>query len=89
MIRLLVAGLKITDQMDLKYYYGQSILFQTLAYPFLTVQRRLECRSKINMTFIANDEYRGFFDAVRKIYSQEGVTALYRGYFAYMLAVRT
>ena len=51
----------MTDSIDIKTYYAQNILFQTLAYPFLTVQRRLECRSKIGATFISNDEPKGFF----------------------------
>jgi len=40
---MIEAGMKLTDQIDIYTYYGQSLLFQTLAYPFLTIQRRLEC----------------------------------------------
>ena len=40
-----IAGMKITDQISLTTYYLTSIIFQLLSYPFLTVQRRLECRS--------------------------------------------
>lgn len=36
---------------------------------------------------IKNDEYKGFFNALMKITREEGVLALYRGYFAYILAV--
>ena len=36
---------------------------------------------------LKNDEYKGFFNAMKRIYSEEGFLALYRGYFAYMLAV--
>ena len=38
--------MKITDQISLTTYYLSSIIFQCLSYPFLTIQRRLECRSK-------------------------------------------
>jgi hypothetical protein len=58
-----------------------------MAYPFLTVQRRLECQSKLSISFLKNDEYRGFFNAMKRIYAEEGLLAFYRGYSAYMLAV--
>ena len=62
-------------------------VFQTLAYPFLTVQRRLECMSLLGVSLLRNDEYKGFLDAVKRIYREEGALAFYRGYLAYMLAV--
>jgi len=37
---------------------------------------------------LKNDEYKSFFNAMRRIYSEEGGLAFYRGYMAYMLAVR-
>lgn len=39
------------------------------------------------MGLIANNEYTSFFNALMKISRQEGIKALYRGYFAYILAV--
>eukprot|EP00347_Sterkiella_histriomuscorum_P016067 403354614 len=86
-ICIAMTGLKLKNDMDIYTYYAQSIFFQSLAYPFLTIQRRLECQSKLGYGLLKNDEYKGFFNAVKKIYSQEGFLAFYRGYFAYMLAI--
>ena len=36
-------GLKLTDQINMVTYFGQVIASQTLAYPFLLIQRRKEC----------------------------------------------
>ena len=42
-----LSGKKIADDsMPLVNYYGMALLSQTIAYPFLTVQRRMECASK-------------------------------------------
>jgi hypothetical protein len=57
-----------------------------LAYPFLTIQRRLECQSKL-IGLLGNKEYKGFFNAMSRIIREEGFFALYRGYSAYLLAV--
>jgi hypothetical protein len=62
------------------------LVFQTLAYPFLTIQRRLECQSKL-VGLLDNKEYKGFFNALNRVVREEGFFALYRGYSAYMLAV--
>lgn len=42
----------------------------------------------MNIGFLKNDEYKGFFNACKRIYSEEGFMAFYRGYNAYMLAVK-
>jgi len=36
---------------------------------------------------LKNNEYSGFFNAMKRIYAEEGGLAFYRGYSAYMLAV--
>lgn len=36
-------GLKLTDQIGMVSYFGQVVASQTLAYPFLLLQRRKEC----------------------------------------------
>ena len=42
-----LSGMKIADDsMPLANYYGMAIFTQTLAYPFLTIQRRMECASR-------------------------------------------
>lgn len=35
-------GMKLTDQISVYSYYGQAVAAQSLAYPFISVQRRLE-----------------------------------------------
>ena len=37
---------------------------------------------------LRHDEYKGILNAGRRIVSEEGFFALYRGYTAYILAVR-
>ncbi|CDW89215.1 UNKNOWN [Stylonychia lemnae] len=58
-----------------------------MTYPFLTVQRRLECQSNIGIALLKNNEYSGFFNAMKRIYSEEGALAFYRGYSAHILAI--
>ncbi len=43
--------------------------------------------SRLGVSLLRNDEYKGFLDAVKRIYREEGALAFYRGYLAYMLAV--
>jgi len=43
--------------------------------------------SKQTSGLLKNDEYKGFFNALKRIYSEEGFLAFYRGYNAYILAV--
>ena len=35
-----------------------------------------------------HDEYKGILNAGKRIFVEEGITGLYRGYLAYILAVR-
>lgn len=78
----------MTDKINIYTYYGQIILFQTLAYPWLTVQRRIECMSKVGVGMLGDKEYKGIIDAVKRIFKEEGAIAFYRGYMAYILAVK-
>lgn len=43
--------------------------------------------SNLGVGLLKNDEYKGFFNALKRIYSEEGFISFYRGYSAYMLAV--
>ena len=43
--------------------------------------------SRIGFGLLRNDEYKGFFNCLRRIVSEEGPLSLYRGYTAYMLAI--
>lgn len=87
-------GLRITDQISMASYYGQVVISQTLAYPFLTVQRQKECLT-------GSDRLRGrgftslaelgssssFFALARRIFSEEGIKGFYRGYLTYIFAI--
>lgn len=44
--------------------------------------------SKQSSGFLKSDEYRGFFDAFKKIYREEGALSFYRGFNAYIIAVK-
>jgi hypothetical protein len=44
-------------------------------------------QSKINVGLLPNNEYRGFFHACKRIFTEEGAIAFYRGSIAYILAV--
>lgn len=69
-------------------YYAITLLFQSLSYPFLTIQRRLESRSKL-AGFHPNEIYsRGrATSCLVSMVKQEGVLSLYKGYFANTLAI--
>ncbi|CAI2370784.1 unnamed protein product [Moneuplotes crassus] len=55
-----------------------------LVYPFLTIQRRIECQSiKKGML---QTKYRGFFSGMYQILKNEGPLSLYRGFPAFFLA---
>ena len=59
--------------------------FITLAYPLLTVQRRLECQSADRAGMIPT-RYLGPIHATGLMLKEEGIRGLYRGYSAYMIA---
>jgi len=62
------------------------IFFHTLAYPILTAQRRLECQSAQSPGMIPM-RYIGLLHCIGLTKREEGIKGLYRGYFAYILAV--
>jgi hypothetical protein len=43
--------------------------------------------SRVGVGMLPHDEYRGFFSACKRIWTEEGPLAFYRGYFAYILAI--
>lgn len=88
-------GLKLTDQISMTSYYLQIIASQTLAYPFLLMQRRKEC-----FTSSQSLQGRGFpgldsekfggssmFSIAKRILAEEGPRGFYKGYLAYMFAI--
>ena len=56
-----------------------------LVYPFLTIQRRIECQSQ-QFKGMLPKRYKGFFSAVWHIYKHEGLKSLYGGFPAYFVA---
>jgi hypothetical protein len=83
-----LSGLKVTDEIDLKTYYATTLFFQTLSYPFLTVQKRLEARSSQH-GFLPNDIYRRgrFSSCMATMVREEGPLSLFRGYGAFTVAI--
>lgn len=69
--------------------YSMALVANVLAYPFLTVQRRLECRSRQAAGMLDDQIYnRGrFTSCLRQILSEEGAKALWKGFSVHMLAV--
>ena len=69
------------------------IVSQTLAYPFLLVQRRKECLTSSDylrgrgFTGLKEMQSVSFVSLAKKIMSEEGVRGFYKGYFAYMFAI--
>lgn len=59
--------------------------FHTLAYPVLTIQRRLECQSADRPGMIPT-RYLGPIHAFGMCWREEGMRSFYRGYTAYMIA---
>lgn len=60
-----------------------------LAYPFLTIQRRLECRSNMPSSMLKNDIYNKgrFTSCLMSMIKEEGVRSLYKGFSANFLTV--
>lgn len=69
--------------------YSTALLTNLLAYPFLTVQRRLECRSAQATSLFPNDAYKSgrFTACLSQIIKEEGARTLWRGFAAHMLTV--
>lgn len=57
-------------------------LSQTLAYPFMTIMRRLQCQDKLPGMIPLR--YAGWKHAFKLILQEEGIKGLYRGYLAFI-----
>lgn len=55
-----------------------------LVYPFLTIQRRIECQSQTKGMLPV--KYKGFFSGIYQIFKHEGPMSLYRGFPAFFFA---
>lgn len=66
-------------------YLFTQLTFSSIAYPLLTVQRRLECQSVKNAGMIPM-RYIGPLHALGLTLREEGLKGLYRGYLAYLVA---
>jgi len=67
-------------------YLVQNLIFHSLAYPFLTAQRRLECQTTARAGMLPL-RYLGNVHALGLMWREEGLKGLYRGYVAYLIAV--
>ena len=59
---------------------------ETLAYPLTTILRRLHCQDKL--PGMLPERYSGVWHAFKLITYEEGIRGLYRGYLAFLPAVK-
>lgn len=90
-----LSGLKLTDEISYFSYYGQTFVSQSFAYPFLTVQRRLESVTATRSLYLrglnsAHDYPTTFLGILKQMIKEQGtvqgIKSLYKGYSCYMLA---
>ena len=61
------------------------VIIPIAVYPFLTIQRRVECQSHKSKLML-KPKYTHFFNALRTIYREEGLRAMYKGFPAFAIA---
>jgi hypothetical protein len=87
-----LSGLKIQDKITLTNYYGQTFASQTLAYPFMLIQRRLETITSsgylrgLGITS-ASEAPTSFIKMAKLTWREEGFKGFFRGYTCYMVAI--
>ena len=81
-----IAGFNYFSAVNIYTYLVQNFVFHSLAYPFLTAQRRLECQTSSRAGMLPL-RYLGNIHALGLMWREEGIKGLYRGYVAYLLAV--
>ena len=80
-----LSGVSYLANLDIRLFYLQSFIMHSIAYPFLVVQRRLECQSEhIGML---PKRYKNYFDATKQMIKQEGLRSLYKGFSIYSIAI--
>ena len=82
---LAFSGFNYFSSANLQTFVATQIAFHSLAYPLLTVQRRLECQSADRPGMIPS-RYIGPVHATGLMLREEGFRGLYRGFTAYLIA---
>lgn len=82
---LSLTGFNYFSSANFQTYFTTQMIFQTLAYPLLTIQRRLECQSPDRAGMIPM-RYEGAVHGAGLMWREEGIRGLYRGYAAFMVA---
>ena len=82
---LAFSGFNYFSSVNLQSFVATHLAFHSLAYPLLTVQRRLECQSGDRPGMIP-PRYIGPIHATGLMLREEGMRGLYRGYTAYIMA---
>lgn len=67
-------------------FVSSNIISQSLVYPLMTAMRRVQCQDKI--AGMLPIRYEGVWHAVKLITAEEGIRGLFRGYAAFLPAVR-
>ena len=73
------SGISYLNSIDRRLYYLQNFIMAGVAYPFLTIQRRIECQSNKRSSMLPK-MYKNSYDAAKKIIKKEGFRALYKGF---------
>ena len=80
-----LAGLNINSGVSYTSFLATQLFFQTLAYPILTIQRRLMCQSNYRAGMIPM-RYASPVHALGLTFREEGLRGLYRGYVPFFIA---
>jgi Mitochondrial carrier protein len=81
-----LAGFNYFSSVNIYTYLLQNFAFHSLAYPILTIQRRLECQTASRAGMLPL-RYLGIIHCLGLMWREEGLKGFYRGYIAYLLAV--
>ena len=82
---LALTGFNYFTSINIYTYLIKGCAFHSLAYPILTVQRRLECQTTSRHGMLPL-RYLGILHCFGLMWKEEGLKGLYRGYIAYLLA---
>ena len=82
---LTLANYQFLGPASLQNLLAQGAILHTLAYPFLTAQRRMEAQSP-GKAGMLHPRYHNYLSCLYHSFKEEGLRGLYRGYFPYLLA---
>ena len=81
---LALSGYNYSASVTIGSYFAKMMIFHTMIYPILTIQRRLECQTTKRHTMLPV-RYNGYIHGLNFIFYEEGMKGLYRGFCAYLI----